>query len=183
MVVQICALLGYNAASSGNPLPTFRDNVSVPSSGVNKTKLLFLDFLRLEDGTDPLSRNVGKGLPLNAALYPRRAQISSASRRKREVTGGGYSPFLSEHGYEMTRAADGKNLRQATWSANRSFVNADALSFIRRVPSHGVWFLPPTLTLTFMEAAICLQKRILFMHCIVPWYFRGAGRGRECSHK
>jgi hypothetical protein len=31
---KICALLGYNAASNGKPLPTFRDNVSVPSSRV-----------------------------------------------------------------------------------------------------------------------------------------------------
>jgi hypothetical protein len=38
--------------------------------------LLFLDFLTLEDGNDTLSRNIGKGLPLDAALYPRRAQIS-----------------------------------------------------------------------------------------------------------
>jgi hypothetical protein len=38
--------------------------------------LLFLDFLTLEDRTDPLSWNVSKGLPLDAALYPRRAQIS-----------------------------------------------------------------------------------------------------------
>jgi hypothetical protein len=30
----ICALLGYDAASSGNPLPTFQDNVSVSSSRV-----------------------------------------------------------------------------------------------------------------------------------------------------
>jgi hypothetical protein len=29
--------------------------------------LLFLDFLNLEDGTDTLSQNVGKGLPLDAA--------------------------------------------------------------------------------------------------------------------
>jgi hypothetical protein len=35
---EICALLGYNAASIGNPLPTFRDNVSVPSSSVKKSK-------------------------------------------------------------------------------------------------------------------------------------------------
>jgi hypothetical protein len=34
-----------------------------------------VDFLSLEDGTDTLSRNVGKRLPLDAALYPRRAQI------------------------------------------------------------------------------------------------------------
>jgi hypothetical protein len=33
-----------------------------------------------------VSRNVGKGLSLDAALYPRRAQISSASRRNSEIT-------------------------------------------------------------------------------------------------
>jgi hypothetical protein len=67
---EICALLGYNAASSGNRLPTFRDNVSVPSSVPRVSLagfLLFLDFFTLEDGIDTLSRNVGKGLPLDAA--------------------------------------------------------------------------------------------------------------------
>ena len=33
-VSEICALLGYYVASCGNSLPTFRDNVSVPSSRV-----------------------------------------------------------------------------------------------------------------------------------------------------
>jgi hypothetical protein len=32
--LEICGLLGYYAASCGNCLPTFRDNVSVPSSRV-----------------------------------------------------------------------------------------------------------------------------------------------------
>jgi hypothetical protein len=41
-----CALLGYCAASSGSLLPTFRDN-------------LFLSSV-IEDGTDKLTRNVGK---------------------------------------------------------------------------------------------------------------------------
>jgi hypothetical protein len=35
------------------------------------------DFLTLEDGTDTLSRNVGKHLPLDVAQYRRRAQISN----------------------------------------------------------------------------------------------------------
>jgi hypothetical protein len=35
---KICALLGYYAALSGNPLLTFPDNVSVPSSRVKKSK-------------------------------------------------------------------------------------------------------------------------------------------------
>jgi hypothetical protein len=38
-VDEICALLGYYAASSGNPLPTFRNNVSVPSSRVKNSSL------------------------------------------------------------------------------------------------------------------------------------------------
>jgi hypothetical protein len=33
-VDEKCALLGYYAATCGNCLPTFRDNVSVPSSRV-----------------------------------------------------------------------------------------------------------------------------------------------------
>jgi hypothetical protein len=33
-VDEICGLLGYYTASCGNYLPTFRDNVSVPSSRV-----------------------------------------------------------------------------------------------------------------------------------------------------
>jgi hypothetical protein len=35
---EICTLLGYNTVSSGNPLPMFRDNVSVPSSRVKGSK-------------------------------------------------------------------------------------------------------------------------------------------------
>jgi hypothetical protein len=72
---EICAFLGYNAPSSGNPLPTIRDNVSVPPSRIKKSNKscsswtsLFLDFLALEDETDTLSRIVSKGLPLDAAL-------------------------------------------------------------------------------------------------------------------
>jgi hypothetical protein len=39
------AVLGYYAASSGNLLPTFRDNLSVPSSGFNNRKERFLWIL------------------------------------------------------------------------------------------------------------------------------------------
>ena len=45
-VVENCALLGYYAATSGNFLQTFRDNLSAPYSG-----------------TDNVSRYVGKKLP------------------------------------------------------------------------------------------------------------------------
>jgi hypothetical protein len=48
--------------------------------------------LTLEDGTDTLSRSVGNGLPLDVALYPRRAQILTASRRKPEITNYVYLP-------------------------------------------------------------------------------------------
>jgi hypothetical protein len=43
---EICSLLGYNAASSGNFLPTFRDNVSVPSSRVKKSRPLKMGPIR-----------------------------------------------------------------------------------------------------------------------------------------
>jgi hypothetical protein len=36
--VDVICALGYYAASSGDPLPTFRDNVSVPSSRVKKSR-------------------------------------------------------------------------------------------------------------------------------------------------
>jgi hypothetical protein len=50
-VDENCALLGYCTAITGNFLPTFRDNLSGPTP---------------EDGTDMLSRNVGKELLLLA---------------------------------------------------------------------------------------------------------------------
>jgi hypothetical protein len=58
------ALLRYYTASSGNFLPTFRDNVLVLSSGVKNPKE---GFFTLEGGIDMLSRNVCKKLPLLAA--------------------------------------------------------------------------------------------------------------------
>ena len=42
-------------------LPTFRDNLSTPTSRV-KNPFWLCGFLSLEDGTDRLSRNVGTGL-------------------------------------------------------------------------------------------------------------------------
>jgi hypothetical protein len=54
-VDKICSILGYCVASSCNPSPTFRDNILVPSSRVKKSRKT------LEDETDTLSRNVGKG--------------------------------------------------------------------------------------------------------------------------
>jgi len=57
-VDETCALLGYYSASGGNYLPTFRDNLSVPSS---------MGTFNTEDGNDGLFRNVGDKLPLLAA--------------------------------------------------------------------------------------------------------------------
>jgi hypothetical protein len=59
-VDEICALLGYYSAYSGNSVPTFRDNLSVPFSRVKESKAL-------EDGTGTLTRNVGTELSRYAA--------------------------------------------------------------------------------------------------------------------
>jgi hypothetical protein len=84
-VYQNCAFLGYYAESSGNFLPTIRDSLLVPSSRFKNPRrsvleiLTFedwtkiqgeelLNFLPLKEGTNRLSRNIGKELPLLAAL-------------------------------------------------------------------------------------------------------------------
>jgi hypothetical protein len=46
-VDENCALLGYYAASSGNFLPMFRDNLSVPFSGVKIFFFWILDQLKI----------------------------------------------------------------------------------------------------------------------------------------
>jgi hypothetical protein len=58
-----------------------------PRDGDLRFKGQEVHFLTLDDGTDTLSRNVGKALLLDAALNLRTAQISSASRRKPEIMG------------------------------------------------------------------------------------------------
>jgi hypothetical protein len=65
-VGENCDLLGYYAASCVNCLPTFRDNVSVPSSRVKRFFFL-LGLFTLENGTDTLSRIISKVLPHDAA--------------------------------------------------------------------------------------------------------------------
>jgi len=57
-VDENCALLGCYVANSGNFLQAFRDNLSVPSSGVKNSP---------GDGTDSFYRNVGKELQILAA--------------------------------------------------------------------------------------------------------------------
>jgi len=49
---MICALVGVYLVYSGNSLPTFLDNPSVPSSRVKKSTFLY--FFTLADGYDRL---------------------------------------------------------------------------------------------------------------------------------
>ena len=46
-ILEICDLLRYYAAGSGNSFPTFGENVSVPTSKVSKSKMIseFAGFL------------------------------------------------------------------------------------------------------------------------------------------
>jgi len=48
-VDENCSPLGYSAAYSGNSLPTFRDNLSIPSSSVKnlRTDLQLLNYTRV----------------------------------------------------------------------------------------------------------------------------------------
>jgi len=60
---EICTLLRYYAAYSGNSLPTFWDNLSLLQDGEDR---LSWNVITLEDGTDRLPRNSGKELQLHA---------------------------------------------------------------------------------------------------------------------
>jgi len=73
-VAENYALLRYHAASSDNFVPTFRDNISVPFSVFKNLQDSWL--LNPDDGTDNLSRNVDKKLPLLAAQKLRGARFS-----------------------------------------------------------------------------------------------------------
>jgi hypothetical protein len=44
-VDEICGLLGYYAASCGNCLPTFRDNVSVPSQKTADLRIILSCYI------------------------------------------------------------------------------------------------------------------------------------------
>jgi hypothetical protein len=95
VVYEECAFLGYYAASSGNFLPTFREIYRSHLQGSRMKKTGFLTdvsgwpigpifecleskeakqslfgFLTVEDGTDKLSRNVGKKSNPFWILYP-----------------------------------------------------------------------------------------------------------------
>ena len=59
-VDEICTLLGYYAAFIDKHSPTFRENISLPSSRLKKSK-------KKLHPTDRLSRNVSNELPLHAA--------------------------------------------------------------------------------------------------------------------
>jgi len=67
-VNEFYALLGRYAAKSGNSAPTFRDDLSVPSSRVKQSKedAFLFDCLNLEDGIYGVSRNIGTELPIYA---------------------------------------------------------------------------------------------------------------------
>jgi hypothetical protein len=78
---EICALLWYNAASSANPLPTFRDNVSrvkkssVPSSSVKKSSWTSWPLIRCPETSVKNYHSTLRNTP-----------ASPASRRKPEVS-------------------------------------------------------------------------------------------------
>jgi hypothetical protein len=76
-VTENCALLGYYAVSSGNFLPTFRDNLSVPTSGF-KNPTGFLDSLTLRMGP--------KGCPETSVInYHSSLHNNPTERRSRIV--------------------------------------------------------------------------------------------------
>jgi hypothetical protein len=73
---EICALLGYCAAYSGNSVPTVRDNLSAPSSRVKKSKTDRQVFPKRRYGITTL----------RCVITQKCAHLTSTLRRKREIT-------------------------------------------------------------------------------------------------
>jgi hypothetical protein len=63
-VDEICALLSYYTAYGGNSLLMLQNNLSVPSSSLEKYKYIkkksMKDFFTLENWTDTMSQNFDK---------------------------------------------------------------------------------------------------------------------------
>jgi hypothetical protein len=69
-VDEICALLRYYAVSCGNCLPTFRDNVSVPSSWVESPRRKKLGPIRcLKTSVNTTRRHVISQKSADLSLY------------------------------------------------------------------------------------------------------------------
>ena len=61
-----CGCLGYYAAYGGNFLPTFRDNLSVPSSGVKKSKR---ELVKIDSVETIIYFGGGRGAKSNFCSY------------------------------------------------------------------------------------------------------------------
>ena len=72
-VHEMRALLEYSAAWSGNSVPRFPDNLSVPSSRVNSWSRDRLGQVTLGDWTDRSSGKVGRKSSFRAAEYSRKS--------------------------------------------------------------------------------------------------------------
>jgi len=81
---ETCALLCCYAAHSCDSLPTFLDNLWVPSSMAKHPRSPCI--LEPSRRDDRLPQNVGRELQLYAAQQHRRVQFSLASRRKPDFT-------------------------------------------------------------------------------------------------
>jgi hypothetical protein len=64
---EISALLRYNATLSGNYLPQFQDNLSVPSSRVKKSKRENREQLKLTDTISQITEQHGNSYLLRYA--------------------------------------------------------------------------------------------------------------------
>jgi hypothetical protein len=66
-------LLGFYAASGGNFLPTFRDNLSVPSSGLKNQESC--GILKPEDRTNMLSGNIVKKITTTRSVITQKSSV------------------------------------------------------------------------------------------------------------
>ena len=98
-VAKNCALLDYYAAISGNFLPTFRHNLSVPSSGFTNPKprpvaknCALLDYYAAISGNFLPTFRDNLSVPSSGFTNPKPRPVAPTRSSHREKCVGGYKP-------------------------------------------------------------------------------------------
>jgi hypothetical protein len=141
--------VGHYAASCGNCLPTFRDNVSVPSSRVIEIILIYT--------------KVGSSV---------RSSRDSRHMRRRTFATVRHGDPLGKTGLvwksELYAWGHGKRRQSPAWQHPTSHGTAD-LEFASKCRLGNVWFIPRTVRIWQQAIFICFPPwRITCQHIVAP---------------
>lgn len=155
-VGEICALLGYYTVHSGNYLPTFQDNVLVPSRRIKKPwkgGSFLLGFLDPWTGTDKLSQK-------SVTNYHYMQHNAPEEHRSHKTGTGNY----------MLHTRMNTNTEAQLFSL--PVFDLKTFYFFEKMESHGCNFSSVSVTITHWKTTrnhVSISNCLNFIHIIV-WY-------------